>query len=72
MICSTDALYKDIVEPLTKSLKHAQPDMRIIPAGYPSDEVTDFEAYGMDAFIHASANIYAINKQLQEWLGVGS
>ena len=72
VICSTDALYKDIVEPLTKSLKHAQPDIRIMLAGYPPDDVTDFEEYGMDAFIHASANIYAINEQLQEWLGVGS
>ncbi|MCA9896334.1 MAG: methylmalonyl-CoA mutase, partial [Anaerolineae bacterium] len=72
VICSTDALYKEIVEPLARSLKHVQPDIRVILAGYPPDEVPDFETYGIDAFIHAQANIYAINQQLQEWLGVSS
>mgnify|MGYP002396363070 CR=1 FL=1 len=72
VICATDAMYQDIVSPLTKQIKEAKPDMVVVLAGYPKEQIDAYRSAGVDAFIHVRADCYAENMMLQEKLGVWS
>lgn len=70
VICSTDATYPDIVPTLTQKLKKANPDLLVLVAGYPADQVEAFKAAGVDDFIHLAANCQSLLTTLQQKMGV--
>ncbi len=70
VICSTDATYPEIVPPLAQKLKKASPDLIVLLAGYPADQVEAFKAAGVDDFIHLAANCQALLSTLQKKMGV--
>jgi methylmalonyl-CoA mutase len=70
VICSTDPTYPDIVPPLVQKLKKAAPDLIVMLAGYPADQVEAFKAAGVDDFIHLNANCQALLSTLQKKMGV--
>jgi methylmalonyl-CoA mutase len=70
VICSTDNTYPDIVPPLVSRVKEGKPDMTVILAGYPKDQVEAHRATGVDDFIHLRANCYEMNEKLLRFLGV--
>lgn len=72
VICSTDDLYRDVVEPVTKGIKAGKPDMLVILAGYPQEDVEAYQRAGVDAFIHLGADCLAINRWLQEQLNIST
>lgn len=70
VICSTDADYPEVVPPLVERIKAQKPEMMVILAGYPVDQIEAHKAAGVDEFIHIKANCYEINRKLQEKMGV--
>lgn len=70
VICSTDEAYVQSVPALTQQIKLQKPEMIVILAGYPQDQVENYKVAGVDDFIHIRANCYAMNAQLQQHLGV--
>lgn len=70
MICSTDDTYPELVPPITQQLKAAQPDVQVVLAGYPQDQIAAHQAAGVDAFIHIRANVYETLTNLQQTIGV--
>ncbi|MAU00236.1 MAG: methylmalonyl-CoA mutase [Anaerolineaceae bacterium] len=69
VICSTDETYPEIVRPLLQSIKTQQPDIVVILAGYPKDQIEAHKAAGIDAFIHLGADCLALNQWLQKQIG---
>jgi methylmalonyl-CoA mutase len=65
-LCSTDARYEQLVEPLCNALKPAL----MILAGYPQDMVERYRKQGIDIFIHLRSNAYDTLKALSEKLEV--
>ncbi|PDW04042.1 methylmalonyl-CoA mutase family protein [Candidatus Viridilinea mediisalina] len=72
VICATDDRYPELVPPLTKLLKTANPETTVILAGYPSEQLEAHRAAGVDEFIHLRADCYAILAHLQQTKGVAS
>lgn len=70
VICSTDDTYGDIVPEFCAAVKAAKPDMTIMLAGYPKEQVPAFEAAGVDMFIHVRANCHDVLDTLQNKLGI--
>ncbi len=70
VICSTDPTYPEIVPPLVQKLKKASPDLIVLLAGYPADQVEAFKTAGVDDFIHLNANCQALLSTLQKQMGV--
>ena len=70
VICSTDPTYPEIVPSLVEKLKKASPDLTVLLAGYPADQVEAFKAAGVDDFIHLAANCQALLSTLQKKMGV--
>jgi len=70
VICSTDKTYPDLVPPLTRKLKEAEPDTTVILAGYPKDYVEAFKEAGVDDFIFMNADVVALLTKLQRKEGV--
>lgn len=71
VICSTDEMYTQVVPEFVQTIKGAKPDIVVILAGYPPDNIEEYKQAGVDEFIHLRANCYAMNKDLQDRLGVG-
>jgi methylmalonyl-CoA mutase len=70
VICSTDETYPDLVPPLVRLLKEGRPDMTVVLAGYPADQIEAHRAAGVDEFIHLRADCYATLARLQQLKGV--
>ncbi|CDH46608.1 methylmalonyl-CoA mutase family protein [Candidatus Contendibacter odensensis] len=70
VICSTDPTYPELVPPLAQKLKHANPGLIVLLAGYPADHVEAFKAAGVDDFIHLNANCQSLLSTLQKKMGV--
>jgi methylmalonyl-CoA mutase len=70
VICSTDDNYPQIVAPLVSQIKAQKPDMVVILAGYPQEQIDAHRAAGIDEFIHVRANCYETNRWLQQQIGV--
>lgn len=66
VICSTDKTYPELVPPLTRKIKEADPDITVILAGYPKEHIEAFKEAGVDDFIHVRANAFELLKKLQE------
>ncbi len=69
-ICSTDETYPEIVPRLTNLIKSSRPDITVVLAGYPADQVEAHRAAGVDEFIHIRANCYETLVRLQQLKGV--
>ncbi len=69
-ICSTDALYEELVPTLCQGLKKLEHAPIIILAGYPKDKVESYQEAGVDVFIHIRANAYETNKEILSKMGV--
>lgn len=72
VICSTDATYPELVPALTRQLKAARSDLKVLVAGYPADQAAAFKAAGVDDFIYMGADCHAILLNLQQQMGVVS
>ena len=69
-ICSTDALYEELVPVLCQGLKKLPHAPVVILAGYPKDKVDSYKEAGVDVFIHIRANAYETNKEILSKMGV--
>ena len=70
VICSSDALYPEMVPELAETIKASDPEMTVILAGYPKDHVEAFKAAGVDEFIYLGSNAASLLENLQKKLGV--
>jgi methylmalonyl-CoA mutase len=70
VLCSTDDTYPEIVPAFVPLFRARCPQTRLILAGYPTDHVKDFEAAGIQDFLHLRRNCLEFNQQLQEVLGL--
>jgi methylmalonyl-CoA mutase len=71
VICSTDAAYPELVPPLARLLKQARPDVWVILAGLPPEDLQqEYQAAGVDEFIHVRADCHASLVRLQKRKGM--
>ena len=70
VICSTDPTYPEIVPALTAKIKAENPQMIVVLAGYPADQIEQHKASGVDYFIHVKANVVQILGEILQRLGV--
>lgn len=64
-ICSTDDTYPELVPSIVKGIKESNPEIQIILAGYPKDQVESHKASGVDEFIFMGADVHSILSALQ-------
>ncbi|RME97015.1 MAG: methylmalonyl-CoA mutase, partial [Chloroflexi bacterium] len=72
VICGADDDYPAVVPPLAQAVKQANPDIAVLLAGLPKDQLDTYKAAGVDEFIHLRANVVEILSGLYEGLGVRS
>ncbi|MEI8339939.1 MAG: methylmalonyl-CoA mutase family protein [Verrucomicrobiota bacterium] len=65
VICSTDDTYPEIVPAFTKAVKAAKPEILVLLAGYPTEQIESFKQAGVDDFIHVRANCHDLLANLQ-------
>ncbi|MFW5691449.1 MAG: methylmalonyl-CoA mutase family protein [Chloroflexota bacterium] len=70
VICSTDDDYPGVVAPIVQTIRAQRPEVRVILAGYPKDQIDTHRAAGVDEFIYLGADCYLVNRWLQEQIGV--
>ncbi|MBD5780289.1 acyl-CoA mutase large subunit family protein [Pelagicoccus sp. NFK12] len=70
VMCGTDPDYVEKVPELASALKKAAPDMTLLLAGFPGDNLATFKEAGLDDYIFVKSNNYEVNKAHLEWLGV--
>jgi methylmalonyl-CoA mutase len=56
VICSTDETYPELVPPLAKAIKAADPKRIVILAGYPAEQIEAHKQAGVDDFVHVRVN----------------
>ncbi|HEY9172485.1 MAG TPA: methylmalonyl-CoA mutase family protein [Verrucomicrobiae bacterium] len=69
-ICSTDDTYPEIVPALVKTLRAQKPDVFVILAGYPAEQIEAHKAAGVNEFIHIRANALDVLTNIAAKLGV--
>ena len=65
VICSTDDTYPEIVPGLTQAIKTAKPEVIVLLAGYPTEQIEACKQAGVDDFIHVRANCHDLLANLQ-------
>ena len=71
VICSTDATYPEIVPALAPKLHEALPNATVYLAGAaPADKLEEYNAAGIDDYIHVKANCYKVIQTLQQKKGM--
>jgi methylmalonyl-CoA mutase len=70
VICSTDPTYPELVPPVTKGLKEINPDIIVVLAGYPKDQVEAHKQSGVDEFIYLGADARQILSNVLTRIGV--
>jgi len=70
VICGTDPAYVETVPGLAAALKKAAPDMKLLLAGFPGDNLDAYKEAGLDDYIFVKSNNYDVNKDHLKWLGV--
>lgn len=71
VICSTDAVYPELVPQLARQLKLALPECWVILAGLPPEELQPvYKEAGVDEFIHVRADCHASLIRLQKRKGM--
>lgn len=72
VICSTDDTYPQLVPELAKLIKASGKNMSVILAGAPDPEQkANYDAAGVDEYIHVRANCLEILRKLQKERGIG-
>lgn len=59
VICSSDEKYPELVPQIAGEVKKQAPDMMIILAGYPKEQIEELKSSGVDEFIYLGADVYA-------------
>lgn len=70
ILCSSDAEYADYAPAVCNHLREADVDALVVVAGYPSDQIEDLEAAGVDGFIHNRSNLLDTLEDYQRRLGI--
>ena len=70
VLCSTDETYPEIVPKFVPALKAKLPGVKILLAGYPSDQIEAHKASGVDDFIHLKVDCLAFLANLHKELGI--
>jgi methylmalonyl-CoA mutase len=70
VICSTDDNYPSLVPPLVQALRSKRPDLLIVLAGYPQDQVEAHEKAGVNEFIHLRADAVELLGKFHAQLGI--
>jgi len=70
VVCSTDDTYPEIVPAFVPALKEKLPGVKVILAGYPTDQIEAHKASGVDEFIHIKTDCLAFLKSLHADLGL--
>ncbi|MCG3210971.1 MAG: Methylmalonyl-CoA mutase [Anaerolineae bacterium] len=65
VICSTDDDYPQAVPPICRQVKAANPDVTVVLAGYPADQIEAHKAAGVNEFIHVRADVVDVLGRLQ-------
>jgi len=68
-ICSTDDNYTQVVSQLTKAIKDKNPDIQVILAGYPKDQIQEYTKAGIDDFIFLGADVMQVLISLYSKIG---
>ncbi len=71
VICSTDETYPELVPPLVRAIKEKAPDVAVILAGRPAEQIEAHKAAGVDEFIYLGADAVAINRWLLDHIERG-
>lgn len=72
VICSSDAVYPELVPLLARELKQENPEITLFVAGLPnSEQAEQFKQAGVDDFIHVQSNCYNVLFDLQQRKGIG-
>ncbi|HTL58653.1 MAG TPA: methylmalonyl-CoA mutase family protein [Candidatus Limnocylindrales bacterium] len=72
VICSTDDKYPAVVPPLVQELRSKRPDIFIVLAGYPQDQIEAHKSAGVNEFIHIRADAVEILKKCHAQIGIKS
>ena len=70
VICSSDALYKEMAEDTARAIKEKDLEITVILAGYPKDQVEALKSAGVDDFIYLGSDAASLLENLQKKLGV--
>lgn len=70
VICSTDDTYPELVPPITKAIKEKKPEVQVIVAGYPKDQIDMHKEAGVDDFIYLGCDAYQLLANLLKKIGV--
>lgn len=70
VICSHDDTYPELVPAITKRLKENKPDIPVVLAGYPKDQVETYKQAGVDEFIYLGADAHGILSNVLRKIGV--
>ncbi|MCH6264465.1 methylmalonyl-CoA mutase family protein [Neobacillus citreus] len=72
VICSSDAIYLELVPQLACELKQENPEITLFLAGLPDSETIElFKQAGVDQFVHLGSNCYNMLFDLQQRKGIG-
>lgn len=73
VLCARDADYPSVVPAFCNGIRKERPEALIYLAGRPSEEQeAGWREAGIDDFVHAGADCLAINRSLQQRLGLAS
>ncbi len=72
VICSTDDHYPTLVPPMVKALRAQRPEVIIVLAGYPTEQLGALKAAGVDEFIHLRADAAALLEKFHQLLKIQS
>jgi methylmalonyl-CoA mutase len=70
VICSTDPTFPELVPPLVKGLIEKNPDITVVLAGYPKDQVDAHKQAGVGEFIFLGADAHHILSNILTRTGV--
>lgn len=70
VICSTDDKYPALVPDIVKALRAKRPDVFVVLAGYPQDQVAAHKAADVNEFIHLRCDAVAVLKKCHKEAGV--
>ena len=69
VICSSDAVYPQVVVPFIKLIKEKDHTIKVILAGKPEKELEeDYKNAGLDDFIFVKTDVYQFLKKAQDWV----
>jgi methylmalonyl-CoA mutase len=70
VICSTDENYPALVPPLAQALQAVRPNVILVLAGYPQDQIEAHKRAGVHEFIHLRADAVELLNRFHSKLGI--